>query len=157
MGRKKKRGKKNKLALILLSIVGIVVIIVIVVLYQSQEAQPKSTAEEYFEISGATYDGFIEGNGTELILHMLTFNFTAVKGDAHQVVIQNLGPDPQSPSHDTYWDLGTMLQGEVRTVRLSTEKGVHIHLGEKGFPVRIRITSEETFKEPQKQFITIYL
>lgn len=157
MRKKRKKRKTNKKALILLSIVGIAVIIVAAVLYQNGESQPKPTTEEYFEISGATYDGFIVENGSELILHILTFNLTAVGGSAHNVIIHNLGinePEPWEP----FVELGTMLLGEVRRVPpLSSERGVHIPLEENGFPVRIRITSEETSREPQEQFITIYL
>lgn len=157
--KRRKRRKSNKQPLILLSIVAVVmVIIVIAALYQNQnqESQPKPTTEEYFEISGATYDGFIEENGTELILHVLRFNLTAVGGSAHNVIVHNLGANEPFP-WEPYVELGTMLQGEVRTVQLNTEKGVYISLTDEGFPVRIRITSEETSREPQEQFITIYL
>jgi len=153
--KKSKRRKTNKQALILLSIVAIAVIIAIAALYKIPESQPRPTIEEYFEISGALYDGFIEANGTELILHFLAFNLTAVGGSARNVIVHNLGVDEDWP-WEPYVELGTMLQGEVKTVALSTEKGVHIHLKEEGFPVRIRITSEETSREPQEQFITIY-
>lgn len=141
--------------MILLSIVGIVVIISIAALSQNQPSQPKPTAEECFEISDVTYEGF--ENGSLLIVHVLRFNLTAVGGDAHQVRLPNLGPDAPSSWRPEYVDLGTMLQGEAEMVRLSTEYGVYSHLKEEGFPVRIRIISEEISKDPQDQFITIFL
>jgi len=57
---------------------------------------------------------------------------------------------------EPFVELGTMLQGEVKAVQLSTERGVYISLEKEGFPLRIRITSEETSREPQEQFIIIY-
>lgn len=156
MMKKRKRSKTNKQAFILLSIVGIVVIITVAALYRSQESQPKPSTEEYFEISDTTHFGFNEANGSELILHILTFNLTAVGGPARNVIVHNLGVNEDFP-WEPYIELGTMLQGEVKAVQLSTERGVYISLEEEGFPVRIRITSEETSREPQEQFITIYL
>ncbi len=155
MRRKKKKGKKK--LILLSSIVAVIVVAVGGALYQSQRDKPRPTAEEYFEISDLTWDGFIEDNGSLLILNILTFNLTAVGGDAHQVRIPNLGPDEPSPWREDYVDLGTMSQGEVRTVLLSTEKGVYIHLKEEGFPVRIRIISEEISRDPKDQFITVYV
>lgn len=155
MGRKSKRRKTNKWALILVSIVGIVTIVAIAVLFQNQLGQPKPTTEEYFEISDVTYDGF--ENGSLLIVNILEFNLTAVGGDAHYVIIQNLGPDEPSASRPDYVELGTMLKGEVRSVRLSTEYGVYVHLSEEGFPIKVRVTSEETSQDPKDQFITVYL
>lgn len=141
-------------------------IIAIAALYQSLDSQseptqPKPPTAEYFDISGWRPQGFIEQNGTELVLHLLTFNLTAVGGSARNVIVHNLGVGEDFP-WEPYIELETMLQGEVATVLLNTEKGVHIPLTsnpDKGevFPVRIRITSEETSSEPQEQFITIYL
>lgn len=155
MRRKRKRRNMKRKMLILLLIVGIIVIIVMAASYRSQPSRSKPTAEEYFEISDVTYEGF--ENGSLLIVHVLRFNLTAVGGDAHYVIIQNLGPDEPSSWRPAYVELGTMLEGEVRTVQLSTEYGLYIHLKEEGFPVSIRVTSEETSKEPREQFITIYL
>ena len=157
MARKKKSGKLKRNVLITLLIIGIVIIVVVAALYQSQLSQSKPTAEQYFKISDVTYEGFLEDDGSLLILHILTFNVTAVEGDAHQVRIPNLGPDEPSVWREEYIDLGTMLQGEVETVTLSTEKGVYIHLKEEGFPVGIRIISEEISKDPKDQFITVYV
>lgn len=156
MTRKRKRRKPNKHVLILLSIIGMVVIILIAVSYQFGESQPKPKTEEYFEISGTTFDGFIVENGSELILHVLTFNLTTIGGTAHNVIVHNLGVDEPFP-WEPYLELGTMLEAEIRTVQLGTETGVHIPLEEKGFPIRVRITSEETSRNPQEQFITIYV
>lgn len=159
--KKRNRRKKYKQALILLSIVGIFVIIVIAALYQTPESPPRLPSADFFEISGLDAQGFIEDNGTELILHLLTFNLTAVNGSARNVIVHNLGV-----SEEVWWEpfieLGTMAQGEVKAVQLSTEQGVYIPLtnitGEgEVFPVSIRITSEETSRVPQEQLITIYL
>lgn len=157
MARKGKRGKLKRNVLITLLIIGVVIIIIMAALHQSQLSQSKPTAEQYFKIADVTYEGFIEDNGSLLILHVLTFNVTAFGGDAHQVRIPNLGPDEPSLWHEQYIDLGTMSQGEVETVTLSTEKGVYIPLKGGSFPVRIRIISEETSAEPQDQFITVYM
>lgn len=157
MGRKRKRRNVKRKMLIPLLIIAIIVIIVIVALYQSPPGQSKPTAEQYFKISDVTYEGSVGGNGSLLIVYVLRFNLTAVGGDAHQVRIPNLGPDEPSSWRPEYVDLGTMLQGEAETVSLSTEYGVYSHLKEEGFPVRIRIISEEISRDPKDQFITVYL
>lgn len=153
-----KRKRKTRKKVLLTSVFTVVVIVVAVtVLYQSPEEKPRPTAEEYFKISDVTYEGFIEDDGRLLSLHKLKFNLTTVGGDAHYVIVQNLGVDPESEWRPDYIELGTMLQGEVRTVSLTTEYGVHLHLEEKGFAVRVRVTSEETSGVPQDQFITTYV
>lgn len=155
--RAKRKRKGRKKIFIPLFFVSVVIVIAVAALYQSPRVKPRLTAEEYFEISDVTYEGFIEGNGSMLILHVLTFNLTAVEGDAHQVRIPNLGPDEPSSWREEYVDLGTMLHGEVETVTLSTEYGVYIRLKEEGFPVRVRIISEEISRDPKDQFITYYV
>lgn len=153
----RKKKKRKKKLILLFFIVAVIVVAVGGALYQSQRDRPRPTAEEYFEISDVTHEGFFEENSSLLVVHRLTFNLTVVGGDAHHVVVQNLGPDEPSAWHEPFIDLGTMLQGEVEPVTLSTEYGLYIHLKEKGFPVEIRVTSEETSKDPKDQFITIYL
>lgn len=154
MRKKRKRRKKN---FILLFFVGAAVVVAVTALFLSQRAGPRPTAEEFFEISDVTYEGFIEDDGSLLMLYVLTFNLTAVGEDAHQVRIQNMGPDEPSEWREEYVDLGTMLQGEAETVTLSTEQGVYIHLKEESFPVRIRIISKEISSDPKDQFITYYV
>ncbi|MFX0200600.1 MAG: hypothetical protein ACFFCW_31155 [Candidatus Hodarchaeota archaeon] len=151
---KRKRRKKKFIALFF---VGVVIVVALAVLYQSPRETPRLTAEEYFDISDVTYEGFIEGNGSLLILHALTFNLTAVAGDAHQVRIPNLALDEPSVWREEYVDLGTILYGEVETVSLSTEQGVYIHLKEEGFPIRVRIISKEISVHPIDQYITYYV
>lgn len=153
---KRKRKTRKKILLTLLFTV-VVIVVAVTVLYQSKEEKPRLTAEEYFEISDVTYEGFIQDDGQLLSLHKLKFNLTTVGGNAHYVIVQNLGPDPPSEWRPAYIELGTMSQGEVRTVSLTTEYGVHIRLKEEGFPVRVRVTSEETSRDPQDQFITHYV
>lgn len=153
----RQKEKRKKKLILLFFIVVVIVVAVAAALYQSGIGRPRPTAEEYFEIFDATYEGFYEENSSLLVVHRLRFNLTAVGGDAHYVIVQNLGPDEPSEWRPAYIELGTMLQGEVEPVTLSTEYGLYIHLKEKGFPVEIRVTSEETSRDPKDQFITVYL
>lgn len=158
MKKRKRKGKTNRQALVLVFIVAISVIIVVAALYQTPESKPRPPAEEYFEISDVAYDGFLSYNDTELDLYLLGFNLTAVGGRAHNVIVTNLGTETvEDPTWEPFKELEDMSQGEAKPVLLSNERGVKISLTEKGFPVRVRITSEETSKVPQEQFITIYL
>ncbi|MFB0567776.1 MAG: hypothetical protein ACETVM_04250 [Candidatus Bathyarchaeia archaeon] len=155
----RKKRKRRKKKFILLFFVGVVIVVAVIALYQSLRDRPRYTAEEYFEISDVTWRGGMQDNGSSLILNILTFNITAVEGDAHQVRIQNLGiPEPGSEMWWEPWvDLGTMSQGEAETVQLITEKGLFIHLKEEGYPVKVRIISEEISKYPRDQSITIFV
>ena len=153
----RKKRKRRKKKFVLLFFVGAAIIVAVTALFQSQRAGPRPTAEEYFEIFNVTYEGFIEDDGSALMLYVLTFNLTAVQGDAHQVRIPNIGPDEPSEWRPEYVDLGTMLQGEAETVTLRTEEGVYIHLKEEGFPVGIRIISQEISRDPEDQSITKYV
>ncbi len=164
MKRRKRKGKTNRQALVLVFIAAISLIILVAALYQVLESKPNPSSEpkppsaEYFEISDVAYDGFLSQNDTELDLYMLGFNLTAFGGRANNVIVHNLGTyTPDDPTWEPFKELGDMSQGDPKPVLLNNERGVKISLTDEGFPYRVRITSEETSKIPQEQFITIYL
>lgn len=152
-----KKKRRNKKKFIPLFFFGVVIVAALAVLFQSPREAPRLTAEEYFDISDVTYEGSIESDGRLLILYVLTFNLTAVAGDAHQVRIPNLGLDEPSLWREQYVDLGTIRFNHTETVSLSTEQGVYIHLKEEGFPIRVRIISKEISMDRIDQYITCYV
>lgn len=154
---RRKRKRRNKKKFIALFFFGVVIVAALAVLFQSPREAPILTAEEYFDISDVTYEGFIEGNGSLLILYVLNFNLTAVAGDAHEVRLPNLGLDEPTSWREKYVDLGTIRFNHTETVTLSTEQGVYIHLKEEGFPIEVRIISKEISVYARDQKITYYV
>lgn len=134
----KKRRKTSKWALIpLLIVAGVMAVIIVATLHQDQS---KYTAEEYFEISGLSSGSFkfLDG-GNAIQLHELTFNFTAVRGDAHEVICNNRGLADSEPKF-----IGDMGKGESGWITLIFGDPLHLPLKEEGWgPIRISIISLE--------------
>lgn len=149
----RKRRKVKKRALILLAIVSIVIIVVVMASYQGEQGEqgpPGPTAEEYFEIFGASVDwpSELRENDTVLVIKYLYFNVKAVGGDAHEVTVNHKGY-----YFANYVELGNMTRGEVRWVELLIpDPGFRTTLEEEGFPIAIPIFSEEAWGD-----ITVYI
>lgn len=142
--KRKRARKKSKTKVILAITVGVIIVLsVTVALYLNQLSSVEYPAKEYFQVVGSTVDDgeFVEYPKV-LFIHAISFNITAVKGDAHGVVIS-------SPAMSEAEVLGDMLQGQIvyvnvqfggRYLRTFNEE-------EGGYPVDITIRSKEAFGE----------
>jgi hypothetical protein len=145
--KRKKRRKMSKWTLIPLLIVAVVMAVIVAATLLLD--QPKYTAEEYFEISTLSSGSFKfleEGNAIQL--HELTFNFTAVGGDAHEVICNNRGLARSEPVF-----IGEMGKGESGWITLTFGIPLYLPLKEEGWgPIRISVISLEA-----SGTITVYL
>jgi len=156
---KVKKGRNRKKTSILFVLLLIFGVIIAVGVYQnmhqsSSQSNQEYSAAEYFEIVNATInDGKLRRNETtgEIIaveIYSISFEVKAVKGDAHNVVVQ--GWARSQPE-----ELGTILKGEARAVIEQRTSTSAPYLSQKNadgkFPMTIRITSQEA-----SGFIIIY-
>lgn len=145
--RKKRIKSKRKQKLIVLAILLFIVSVVAFFAFYKSSPRKKIPAEEYYVISEDDIEpfGLTYANGTALKLYSLTFNLTAVRGDAHNIVI----------STGVYLEpvlIEEIKQGEFKTVALTFSPLYLSTLEEKGFPVEISISSTEA-----KGKITVYI
>jgi len=147
--RTKKRQKSSRALWILSSIIVIVVVLVVVGLSASQPRE-KEPAQKYFQILWSTFEdpSFPEFPDTsQLMMLGVSFNITAVGGDAHNVIVESLAmSEPQ--------ELGNMAKGEVKYVSMQFGNYYVTSYNEQmqGYPVKIRINSAEAAGE-----ITFYI
>lgn len=136
--------KKKKLIFTLLMIV-LITVLAVAILLSDRWADSNPTAEEYFEISGILYTGEKE-NSHISVSTFVSFNITAVEGDATEIVITNI----PGISDDVY--VGTIKKTGSKYVSLLIKSKVLLAPTEYGFPFRFRISCHELY-----DWITIYL
>lgn len=127
---------KRRKATVIVLVVVVFGVIVGIGLYQNPGTS-SVPADEYFQvIEAGVIDGQVEENGTVYIINAISVTFKAVKGDAHDVVVQSWGN-----SQDEL--VGTMLKDAATTVSLFSTYGVRITEEQGGFRTYIRIMSVE--------------
>lgn len=140
--RRKRRKRKLIVAVTLLFFASLVVFLVL------NRGNPEEIpAEEYFSISedDIVPFGFTHQNGTVLELQSVSFKLTAVKGDAHGVVI--------SAGAFRYETIEIINKGETRTINLVYSPPYYTSKLEKeGFVIELTIRSVEA-----KGKMTIYI
>lgn len=146
--RRKRKRKINSRLIVLVVIAFILVIIAAASFRVLQTSEQKRPAEEYFAIVNPEYIGLPVYNGSLLKLSELKFNFTAVEGDAHDVVIQPSG----IVSKSDWPTFETIKKDEIEQVYIPFFSPLMIGREEEGFPFSITIRSREAYGK-----ITIYL
>lgn len=140
---KKKRRKRSKVKVILTVVVGIFIVLAVASYIRLPSNTGAKTAQEYFQILGSTVDvgDFPNWPDTkEVLLKAISFNITAVGGDAHGVVIDSIALSQPKP-------LGDILKGQIVFVTLEFGGGYLSTLKDQGYPVKIRIRSMEAAGE----------
>jgi flagellar basal body-associated protein FliL len=140
MATKTKRKKTSKKIWIILAVL-IFCVIAAIGLYQSQRP-----AKVEFKVIQAGWDGLppdYENNGSVAIIYGVSIQFKAVGGDAHNVIVSWVGLAEESEPVE----IGTMKEGVAYVTpsgSLVSSMGYKTTREESGYPVKIRIYSEET-------------
>jgi len=136
--RRKKKINKQKIGV--LTFVGVLMFVVVAAIL-TQPKQSMKTAEEYFAVTGIITEGDIDdSNG--LRLYALSFNITAIGGNAHEVWVNsaNVG------DADSY-EIAFMEQGIAYYAYIDfTNTGAgYYYIRSKGgeYPFKLPITSHE--------------
>ena len=141
--RRLKTSRKIWILLILL----LFVVVAAVILYQSH-VNPRSVD---FKVIGAGWHGPVPrlgNNGSVAIIYGVSVTFKAVGGDAHDVVVSWEGGPGSVPQ-----PVGTMQEDVHYTVLLFSYGGYSSRREEIGYPVEIRITSQEKGTKEIKFYI----
>jgi hypothetical protein len=132
----KKTKKKSRKKAILLIVI-IFVVIAAIGIYQNQVQSSPIAAQDYFQIIQAgVINADVKENNTLWIVYGINVQFKAVKGDAHEVVVQSWGGSEAA-------GIGTMLKDVPKGFDMTSKYGVAIRRQPEGFPVTIKITSLE--------------
>lgn len=137
--------KKNKKLIFTLLIIIFVTVLAVAGLLSDRSDESNPTAEEYFNISGILYTGEKE-NSHLWVYPFVSFNISAIEGDATEIVIINI----PGMSDDVY--VGTINKTDSKRVSLQLRNKVLLAPTENGFPFRFRISCHELY-----DWITIYL
>lgn len=143
--KKKRRRRTSKVKVILPIALGTIIVLAVALYLSQPPSQQRKPAQEYFRVLGSTVDigDFPNFPDTSLLMiRAISFNITAVGGDAHGVVIESIAlSEPQL--------LGDISQGQIVYVNLAFGGGLlsEFNEEEQGFPVTIRIRSMEASGE----------
>jgi hypothetical protein len=139
MKRKSKKSNTVRNALIVLVIIAFFVM-VLAASYRSEQKQQE--AADYFKITDAEYVGTLEERGQLLKVSELRFKITAVKGDAHEVMVQAGGSNMEEGLVGT----GTILKGQTETAYLMLPTIFQVPIDDDGkFPIEIHVASVEAY------------
>lgn len=148
MNDKRKEHKRSRLRKgIILPILGLTVVLILIIisLFRSTQRTPVGIASEYFTIPYASALGsYGESTNTTFKLNTLSFNFTAIKQDVHNLEI--LDPTMSLTENNPYsWNV--TKKGETETVEMpiSNSLGYLLRWNDTlgGFPMSIQFTCDE--------------
>ena len=150
MNSRRARARSRKKSLlrkgVILPVLGVAAILVLIIISLNGSPPSQSTiidSSKYFTISGASAQArYGAGSNTTIIITALSFNFTPIGGDAHEVEIH----DPlmsTTENNPYYWDVITngtsTTSGEIQISGL----GIRSIKQPEGYPIKIQITSLE--------------
>lgn len=142
IGKRKKRQK-----LIVVSTVLVIAVAIAVAVLSMPKSNPEmAQSKDYFEIHDIFFFPYPRPENTGFELQYLTFNITAVGGDATRVYIP--GGMRQGPAAA----IGKISQGESVMVDIEYSPAYYSKRDEQGFPVRVYVSSDQAEGE-----IVIYL
>jgi len=120
-------------------------VLAVVALLSDRSDESNLAAEEYFDISDILYAGEKEDSHL-LVYPFVSFNISAIEGDATEIVITNI----PGMTDDVY--VGTINKTDSKVLTIQLRFKVVLAHKENGFPFRFRISCHELY-----DWITIYL
>ena len=140
--RRRKKSKKWYSAKLLVTAIILVMVVIIagIIYFTTTFNAPKKPAREYFEITNIKAIAQSIQSGVKIF--MISFNLTAVEGDAHNVYISIDGLKTQEGQGVLI--IGDIKKGESYTVQNVQLVGYVTRLEGLGYPFEIRVYSSET-------------
>lgn len=137
MTKRKKPTQKKWLIIVLLTATVLVALVVMALL--NQQSITAYSASEYFAFTEISAVGrsISQNNNNSILIQLLFFELTPIKGDAHHVVIFAGMTDPQEYAYDQ------ILNGTKMSVEIQLGHGISSRKQIAGYPIRIRMQSDE--------------
>jgi len=130
--------KKTKIAIAIYLITFVTVIAIAVYFNNTKQEKPKAKPEEYFEFSDIA--AFARNSTTQnaILIEMLHFNLTPIRGDANHVAIST---DGMTNPEDYYYL--KIQNSTTETIDITFAFPIKSTKQDEGYPIKVKIYSDE--------------